>query len=404
MLPLPRLPIRSRRDRSPSPRASDAGTDRHFRARSTDVPQQAPATAASAQPAKDDFQTTPPESTTPEGISAPRFILNVNLCRSSRHRQGHQGKADCRPHLARFQGLREQHPRAAQDLHRRSRSAFHRVCHRPEPDLRRDGQGEQLAERHSRARSRPTTRSRSSPTATARRSGPALPARRAHACPLCWLWPSPPVRDELVPVNSGPFAGCNIAKNGNCVDPNLQAGRSAGNRHLHHHSQGNSHPQRCHPGRRQRAFHAPQGPPPHHLRHLRRQGIRQQSHLQRRAALSCRPTRSPSTARWWATRHAGAKATSAASTCPSPCMTTVSSKYVAGHRRHPDSERNLNGIEKSYARSPHEARNQYTLVLLQPTSRSSTASTARSMCAWIGPVLEVIAKAGLLPLRARTAH
>jgi VWFA-related protein len=35
--------------------------------------------------------------------------------------------------------------------------------------------------------------------------------------------------DPMVPDNSGPFAGCNIRENGNCVDPNLQPGRSAGN-------------------------------------------------------------------------------------------------------------------------------------------------------------------------------
>lgn len=35
--------------------------------------------------------------------------------------------------------------------------------------------------------------------------------------------------EMLVPVNDGPFASCNIRENGNCVDPNLQSGRSAGN-------------------------------------------------------------------------------------------------------------------------------------------------------------------------------
>ena len=35
--------------------------------------------------------------------------------------------------------------------------------------------------------------------------------------------------ETLVPVNDGPFASCNIRENGNCVDPNLQSGRSAGN-------------------------------------------------------------------------------------------------------------------------------------------------------------------------------
>jgi len=34
--------------------------------------------------------------------------------------------------------------------------------------------------------------------------------------------------DMLVPVNSGPLSGCNIVENGNCADPNLQPGRSTG--------------------------------------------------------------------------------------------------------------------------------------------------------------------------------
>ena len=32
----------------------------------------------------------------------------------------------------------------------------------------------------------------------------------------------------MVPFNSGPMAGCNVHVNGNCADPNLQPGRSAG--------------------------------------------------------------------------------------------------------------------------------------------------------------------------------
>lgn len=35
--------------------------------------------------------------------------------------------------------------------------------------------------------------------------------------------------DMQNPVNSGPLAGCSIRQNGNCIDPNLQPGRSAGN-------------------------------------------------------------------------------------------------------------------------------------------------------------------------------
>jgi VWFA-related protein len=35
--------------------------------------------------------------------------------------------------------------------------------------------------------------------------------------------------EEILPVNSGPLAGCPVSKNGDCVDPNIQPGRSAGN-------------------------------------------------------------------------------------------------------------------------------------------------------------------------------
>ena len=35
--------------------------------------------------------------------------------------------------------------------------------------------------------------------------------------------------DPMVPVGSGPLAGCNIRENGGCVDPNIQPGHSAGN-------------------------------------------------------------------------------------------------------------------------------------------------------------------------------
>jgi VWFA-related protein len=34
--------------------------------------------------------------------------------------------------------------------------------------------------------------------------------------------------EMLVPINDGPFSSCNIHYNGNCADPNLQAGKSAG--------------------------------------------------------------------------------------------------------------------------------------------------------------------------------
>ena len=33
----------------------------------------------------------------------------------------------------------------------------------------------------------------------------------------------------MVPINTGPMAGCPVYVNGNCADPNIQPGRSAGN-------------------------------------------------------------------------------------------------------------------------------------------------------------------------------
>ena len=73
--------------------------------------------------------------------------------------------------------------------------------------------------------------------------------------------------EMLVPINDGPMAGCNVRQNGNCVDPNLQPGRSAG---------GNTFitiPKEIHTlndailAAAKELSIAPQGPPPHHLRH-----------------------------------------------------------------------------------------------------------------------------------------
>jgi VWFA-related protein len=40
----------------------------------------------------------------------------------------------------------------------------------------------------------------------------------------------------------------------------------------------------------------------------------------------------------------------------------ILTKYIYATGGEPDSEKNLNGIEKSYAKIAEEARNQYTLV------------------------------------------
>ena len=74
------------------------------------------------------------------------------------------------------------------------------------------------------------TRWPSSPTTTARRTvETALPAAQSARVPYVLSMTKAAGTEMQVPVNDGPFASCNVRENGNCVDPNLQSGRSAGN-------------------------------------------------------------------------------------------------------------------------------------------------------------------------------
>jgi VWFA-related protein len=99
---------------------------------------------------------------------------------------------------------------------------------------------------------------------------------------------------------------------------------------------------------------------------------------------------------------AGARATSAASTCPSPCTTTSCTSTPLATGGTLDSERGVNGIEKSYAKIAEEARNQYTLgyyshePFIDGKFRKIDVRVDR-------PGLEVIAKTGYYP-SAQDAH
>ena len=114
--------------------------------------------------------------------------------------------------------------------------------------------------------------------------------------------------EEVVPINSGPFASCNVQPNGNCVDPNLQQGRSAGNgsfitipKEIHTLNDAilaaakelSTRPK----GRRRIIYVISDG---------KEYGSKA---TYATCCATCRPTRSRSTARWWATRRAGARAT-----------------------------------------------------------------------------------------------
>ena len=71
-------------------------------------------------------------------------------------------------------------------------------------------------------------------------------------------------------------------------------------------------------------------------------------------------------------------------------------KYIYATGGQPDSEKNLNGIEKSYAKIAEEARNQYTLVY--STHESIYDSKFRNIDVRVErPGVDVIAKKGYYP-------
>jgi GTP-sensing pleiotropic transcriptional regulator CodY len=71
-------------------------------------------------------------------------------------------------------------------------------------------------------------------------------------------------------------------------------------------------------------------------------------------------------------------------------------KYIYTTGGQPDSEKNLNGIEKSYEKIATEARNQYTLVY--STNESIYDSKFRNIDVRVErPGMDVIAKKGYYP-------
>ena len=189
----------------------------------------------------DNFQTTPPR-----GQWGHRFRLEVNYVEVPVTGEGLQGQAGRRPHLARLQGVREQHTPAFARVQRRSRAAFDRIRHRSDPALQRDGEGEPFSRAPSRARSPLTTRPRSSPTPTAPRSGPASPARRATAARRAVAGPGRRHR----PHGAGqrrPVCRLRDGQERQLRRSQRAAGRLHGQPGLHQDPQGDSHPQRRHP-------------------------------------------------------------------------------------------------------------------------------------------------------------
>jgi len=110
-------------------------------------------------------------------------------------------------------------------------------------------------------------------------------------------------------------------------------------------------PSTTHSGRAKELSDRPQGPPPHHLRHLRRQGVRQQATYKR--VLRYLDTNKITVyGTLWATRPAGRGLHQRITALQHVRQPPLQVHRATGGT--PDSERDLNGIEKSYAKIAEE--------------------------------------------------
>ncbi len=201
--------------------------------------------------------------------------------------------------------------------------------------------------------------------------------------------------DPMVPINDGPLAGCSIRENGNCVDPNLQPGRSAGN------STFMTIPKEIHtlndailaaakelstrPKERRRIIYVISDGKEYGSKATWREVVR---YLETNK-ITVYATLVGDSARWgegWVDRFH----------LPFSMYDNILYKYTVATGGDTDTEGGINGIEKSYAKIADEARNQYTLGYLSHESiydgkyRSIEVRVDR-------PDLDVINKHGYYP-------
>lgn len=201
--------------------------------------------------------------------------------------------------------------------------------------------------------------------------------------------------EEIIPINSGPFDSCGVHVNGNCADPNLQSGRSAGNgsfmtipKEIHTLNDAileaakelSTRPK----GRRRIIYVISDGKEAGSkatyrdvLRYLQTNNI------------AVWGTLVGDSARWgegYLSRFH----------LPFQMYDNRLVNYIYATGGQPDSEKNLTGIEKSYAKIAIEARNQYTLVY--STHESVLDGKFRNIDVRVErPGLDVIAKKGYYP-------
>jgi VWFA-related protein len=202
-------------------------------------------------------------------------------------------------------------------------------------------------------------------------------------------------RDNLVPINSGPMAGCAITKNGGCIDPNLTPGGSTGNpsfitlpKEIHTLNDAilkaakelSTRP----PGRRRIIYVISDG-----KEYGSKATYKDVLHYLQANKIAVYGTAVGDSARWgegYVSRlH-----------LPFTMYDNRLAGYVLATGGILDSESSLNGIEKSYSRIAQEARNQYLLVysshepLIDGKYRKIEVRVDR-------PGVEVIAKKGYYP-------
>jgi VWFA-related protein len=201
--------------------------------------------------------------------------------------------------------------------------------------------------------------------------------------------------EMVVPVNDGPFASCNVRANGNCVDPNLQSGRSAGNgtfitipKEIHTLNDAilaaakelSSRPK----GRRRIIYVISDG-----KEYGSKASYKDVLRYLETNKIAVYGTLVGDSTRW-------GEGYMSRFHLPFTMYDNLLAKYTLATGGTLDSERGLNGIERSYGRITEEARNQYTLGYL--SHEPMIDGKFRKIDVRVDrPGLEVIAKTGYYP-------
>lgn len=201
--------------------------------------------------------------------------------------------------------------------------------------------------------------------------------------------------DPQVPITSGPFGGCGVVKNGNCVDPNVNYGGSTGNpdfiklpKEIHTLNDAILQAAKelsTRPKERRRIIYVVSDGKEYGSKASWKEVVR---YLQTNK-IAVYGTLVGDSARWgegWVNRFH----------LPFQMYDNILYKYTAATGGDLDSQGTANGIEKSYAKIASEARNQYTLGYL--SHESIYDGRYRSIDVRVDrPNLVVTAKSGYYP-------